>query len=68
MTTDQAVGLTREGEGPQRATLLELFLDLVFVAALALTSQTLAGSLGWGGIFQTVVLLMAIGGFGLSPH
>ncbi|MER7888525.1 low temperature requirement protein A [Micromonospora sp. NPDC094482] len=60
MTTDQAVGLTREGEGPQRATLLELFLDLVFVAALALTSRTLARSLDWVGVFQAVVLLMAI--------
>ncbi|MEU4471947.1 low temperature requirement protein A [Micromonospora sp. NPDC023888] len=60
MTTDQAVGLTREDEGPQRATLLELFLDLVFVAALALTSQTLAQRLDWVGVFQTAVLLMAI--------
>ncbi|MEU8252769.1 low temperature requirement protein A [Micromonospora inaquosa] len=39
MTTDQAVGLTREDEGPQRATLLELFLDLVFVAALGGRTQ-----------------------------
>ena len=60
MTTDRAVGLARKGEGPQRATLLELLLDLVFVAALALTSQTLARNLDWGGIFQTLVLLMAI--------
>ncbi|MEV0804900.1 low temperature requirement protein A [Micromonospora sp. NPDC050200] len=60
MTTDQAVGLTREGEGPQRATLLELFLDLVFVAALSLTSRTLARSLDWAGTLQTAVLLMAI--------
>jgi low temperature requirement protein LtrA len=60
MTTDQAVGLTREDEGPQRATLLELFLDLVFVAALALTSRTLAQRLDWVGIFETAVLLMAI--------
>ena len=54
------MGLTREGEGPQRATLLELFLDLVFVAALALTSQTLAQRLDWVGVFQTVVLLTAV--------
>ncbi|MBQ1009425.1 low temperature requirement protein A [Micromonospora sp. M51] len=60
MTTDQAVGLTREDEGPQRATLLELFLDLVFVAALALTSRTLAQRLDWVGVFETVVLLTAI--------
>ncbi|PWU45054.1 low temperature requirement protein A [Micromonospora globispora] len=60
MTSDQAVGLIREGEGPQRATLLELFLDLVFVAALALTSRTLAESLDRVGVFRTVALLMAI--------
>ncbi len=60
MTADRAVGLVRGGEGPQRATLLELFLDLVFVAALALTSRTLAQHLDWVGAFQTVVLLMAI--------
>ncbi|MEU1835869.1 low temperature requirement protein A [Micromonospora chersina] len=60
MTADRAVGLAREGEGPQRATLLELFLDLVFVAALALTSRTLAQHLDWVGAFQTAVLLLAI--------
>ncbi|MEH1166289.1 low temperature requirement protein A [Micromonospora sp. CPCC 205539] len=60
MTMDQAVGLTREDEGPQRATLLELFLDLVFVAALALTSRTLAQRLDWVGAAQTVLLVMAI--------
>ncbi|MFI7215873.1 low temperature requirement protein A [Micromonospora maritima] len=60
MTADRAVGLARENEGPQRATLLELFLDLVFVAALALTSRTLAQRLDWVGASQTVVLLLAI--------
>ncbi|SCL39332.1 Low temperature requirement protein LtrA [Micromonospora pallida] len=60
MTTDQAVGLAREGEGPQRATLLELFFDLAFVAALALTSQTLARNPSSSGVFQAVVLLMAV--------
>ncbi|WP_328851292.1 low temperature requirement protein A [Micromonospora globbae] len=60
MTTDRAIGLARESEGPQRATLLELFLDLVFVAALALTSRTLAQRLDWVGAVQTVVLLLAI--------
>ncbi|TDC38366.1 low temperature requirement protein A [Micromonospora sp. 15K316] len=60
MTIDHAVGLARKGEGPQRATLLELFLDLVFVAALALTSRNLAQNLGWAGAYQTTVLLMAI--------
>ncbi|PPA56446.1 low temperature requirement protein A [Micromonospora chalcea] len=60
MTADRAVGLAREEEGPQRATLLELFLDLVFVAALALTSRTLAQRLDWVGVSQTVVLLLAI--------
>lgn len=54
------MGLTRRAEGPQRATLLELFLDLVFVAALALASRKLATDLTWGGAFETTVLLMAI--------
>ena len=60
MKADRAVGLIREAEGPQRATLLELFLDLAFVAALALTSRTLAQRLDWVGVFQTVVVLLAI--------
>ncbi|WNM41384.1 low temperature requirement protein A [Micromonospora halotolerans] len=60
MTIDRAVGLSRADGGPQRATLLELFLDLVFVAALALTSRSLAQRLDAVGVFQTVVLLMAI--------
>ncbi|MFI6779487.1 low temperature requirement protein A [Micromonospora sp. NPDC050276] len=40
--------------------MLELFFDLVFVAALALTSRTLAQRLDWIGAFETVVLLTAI--------
>ncbi|MCO1595348.1 low temperature requirement protein A [Micromonospora sp. RHAY321] len=60
MTIERAVRPSREDEGPQRATLLELFLDLVFVAALALTSRTLAQRLDWVGAFQAVLLLMAI--------
>ncbi|MFG3553464.1 low temperature requirement protein A [Micromonospora sp. NPDC047557] len=60
MTTDRAVGLTRRDEGPQRATLLELFLDLVFVAALALTSRTLAQRLDWIGVVQSTLVLMAV--------
>ncbi|WP_233512433.1 low temperature requirement protein A [Micromonospora deserti] len=40
--------------------MLELLLDLVFVAALALTSRTLAQRLDWVGAIQTVVLLLAI--------
>ncbi|HEX5993829.1 MAG TPA: low temperature requirement protein A [Jiangellales bacterium] len=60
MTTDPAVGLARRAGQPQRATLLELFLDLVFVAALALTSQKLATDLTWAGVFQTLVLLTAV--------
>ncbi|WP_246017589.1 low temperature requirement protein A [Micromonospora pisi] len=39
---------------------MELFLDLVFVAALALTSQKLAADLTWTGAFETVLLLMAV--------
>ncbi|GAA5178510.1 low temperature requirement protein A [Rugosimonospora acidiphila] len=47
-------------EGPQRTTLLELFFDLVFVAALALISQSLASDRTWRGALHTLILLMAI--------
>ncbi|GAB3066483.1 low temperature requirement protein A [Micromonospora schwarzwaldensis] len=60
MTGDAAVGLGRRAGGPQRATLLELFLDLVFVAALALISQKLAADLTLAGAFETLVLMAAV--------
>ncbi len=60
MTAGRARSLPPTREGPQRTTLLELFFDLVFVAALALISQRLAGDVSWSGAFHALVLLMAI--------
>ncbi|GIH18809.1 low temperature requirement protein A [Rugosimonospora africana] len=48
------------GGGPQRATLLELFFDLVFVGALALTSLTLSREPTWSGAAKAILPLMAI--------
>jgi low temperature requirement protein LtrA len=49
-----------EGGGPQRATLLELFFDLVFVGALALTSATLSREPTWSGAAKAILPLMAV--------
>ena len=51
--------LRRPGE-PQRATFLELFLDLVFVLAITQLSQGLIQRLTWSGAFQLLVLLLAV--------
>ncbi|WBC14896.1 low temperature requirement protein A [Micromonospora sp. WMMA1998] len=60
MTTGRAAELLRRPGGPQRATFLELFFDLVFVLALALLSRSLAEDLGWSGAFRALVLLGAM--------
>jgi low temperature requirement protein LtrA len=52
--------LVRTPDAPERATLLELFFDLVFVAALALTSASLSREPSWTGLGKAVVPLMAI--------
>jgi low temperature requirement protein LtrA len=49
-----------EPEELQRATFLDLFLDLVFVFALFRLSQGLLEHLSGTGAFQTVVLLLAV--------
>ncbi|WBB69552.1 low temperature requirement protein A [Micromonospora sp. WMMD812] len=51
--------LLREPE-EQRATFLDLFLDLVFVFALFRLSQGLLDHLSWSGAFKTLVLLLAV--------
>ena len=58
MTSRTATTL-RGPEDPQRATFLELFLDLVFVFALFQLSRRLE-HMGWSGAFQTLVLLLAV--------
>ncbi|HEX2774664.1 MAG TPA: low temperature requirement protein A [Micromonosporaceae bacterium] len=49
----------RGPESPGRATLLELFFDLVYVVALALISQHLAADPTWRGAFDALLLMMA---------
>ncbi|SCF18495.1 low temperature requirement protein A [Micromonospora chaiyaphumensis] len=46
--------------GKPRATFLELFFDLVFVLALAQLSQALLRDLSWTGVFQSLVMLLAL--------
>ncbi|HEY2673411.1 MAG TPA: low temperature requirement protein A [Rugosimonospora sp.] len=60
MTTGLMRGPSGDREDPQRTTLLELFFDLVFVAALALNSEMLARDLSWSGAFHSLLLLMAL--------
>jgi low temperature requirement protein LtrA len=55
-----AAALVRHPGGPQRATLLELLFDLVFVAAIALSSTTLAGDVSWHGVVRVLLPLMAV--------
>lgn len=50
----------RRPGGPQRATLLELLFDLVFVAAIALSSTTLAGDVSWHGVVRVALPLAAV--------
>jgi low temperature requirement protein LtrA len=60
MKRRRAAALLRNPGGPQRVTLLELLFDLVFVAAIALSSTTLAGDLSWHGVVRAVLPLMAV--------
>ena len=61
MTTNRGpTGLVRNRRGSERATLLELFFDLAFVAALAATSMSLVGHVSWSGLVDTVLPLSAI--------
>jgi low temperature requirement protein LtrA len=55
-----SAGLLRNPDAPKRATLLELLFDVAYVAALALTSISLAGNVSWARGAQLLVLLMAI--------
>ncbi|WP_446217801.1 low temperature requirement protein A [Micromonospora sp. IBHARD004] len=60
MTTGGSTELVRRPNGSTRATLLELLFDVVFVAALALTSMLIAERDSWTGVGQVVLMLMAI--------
>jgi low temperature requirement protein LtrA len=51
----------RRGDaGEQRATMLELFYDLVFVFAITQVSHLLLEHLTWEGVGQSVVVLLAV--------
>jgi low temperature requirement protein LtrA len=56
----QAEALLRGPGGPQRATLLELLFDLVFVAAIALSSMSLASQVSWAGAVRVMLPLLAV--------
>ncbi|GAB3974764.1 low temperature requirement protein A [Plantactinospora veratri] len=60
MASDETRRLLRHPEAPKRATLLELLLDVVYVAALALLSMRLAEEVTWLAAAQVLVLLMAV--------
>jgi low temperature requirement protein LtrA len=54
-------GSLARGPGvPQRATLLELFFDVVFVAAIAVTSAEFSQDISWHAAVRAIVPLMAI--------
>ncbi|WCN78998.1 low temperature requirement protein A [Micromonospora sp. LH3U1] len=60
MTTGGTAALVRRPDGSTRATLLELLFDVVFVAALALTSKLLAERDSWAGGASVLLMLTAI--------
>ncbi|RKR92211.1 low temperature requirement protein LtrA [Micromonospora pisi] len=60
MTTEGNAALVRRLDGSTRATLLELLFDVVFVAALALSSNLLTEDLTWPGSGKVLLLLTAI--------
>ncbi|MEW2427252.1 low temperature requirement protein A [Micromonospora sp. NPDC047644] len=60
MSTGGTAALVRRPDGSTRATLLELLFDVVFVAALALTSTLLTEHLSWSGGAKVLLMLTAI--------
>ncbi|MGX7671706.1 low temperature requirement protein A [Plantactinospora sp. DSM 117369] len=60
MASDETRRLLRHPEAPKRATLLELLLDVIYVAALALLSMRLTEQVTWTAAAEVLVLLMAV--------
>jgi low temperature requirement protein LtrA len=60
VTRNDPATLVRSPGGSQRVTLLELFFDLVYVAALSLTSMTYAQHLDWTGTVHALLPLAAV--------
>ncbi|HEX7298647.1 MAG TPA: low temperature requirement protein A [Solirubrobacteraceae bacterium] len=52
--------LRRDAGGPQRATTLELFYDLVFVFAITQVSHLLLTHLTWEGVGQSALVLLVV--------
>ncbi|MEV6374912.1 low temperature requirement protein A [Micromonospora musae] len=59
MTSTEAAGVRRDPRSFKRATLLELFFDVFYVAMFAQLSVRLAGDPSWGGLGQSLILLLA---------
>ncbi|TDC37536.1 low temperature requirement protein A [Micromonospora sp. 15K316] len=60
MTTGDGASLVRRPDASNRATLLELLFDVVFVAAIALVSMTIAEGESWATTGHALLLFMAI--------
>ncbi|MGC4757872.1 low temperature requirement protein A [Micromonospora trifolii] len=60
MSTKGNAALVRRRDQSTRATLLELLFDVVFVAALALTSKLLSEELSWSGGAKLLLMLTAV--------
>ncbi|WP_430502368.1 low temperature requirement protein A [Micromonospora trifolii] len=60
MTIKGNAALVRRRDQSTRATLLELLFDVVFVAALALTSKLLSEEVSWSGAAKLLLMLTAV--------
>ncbi|MEW2430092.1 low temperature requirement protein A [Micromonospora sp. NPDC047644] len=59
MTSTDRTGPRRNPDSSARATLLELFFDVFYVAMFAQLSMQLATKPTWGGLGQSLILLLA---------
>lgn len=59
-STDRPVAPWRHHREPQRAGLVELLYDVVFVFALNQLAERMAADLSWSSIYLTVVLFLAL--------
>ncbi|RKN22348.1 low temperature requirement protein A [Micromonospora musae] len=59
MTGARPSGLIRDPRSSSRSTLLELLLDVFYIATFAQLSMQLARDLSWRGLANTVILLLA---------
>ncbi|WFF02022.1 low temperature requirement protein A [Micromonospora sp. WMMD964] len=59
MTSTEPTGPRRSPKSSNRATLLELFFDVFYVAMFAQLSMQFARNPSWGGLGQTLILLLA---------